>query len=99
MGRRSSRRVTCRDCQGVGRPFDPTTIEFWACGTALGSNVAHAYSKGRTACGSPQPPSTQSRWESPGCIACKGCLKVIDRLKRAAVPDPPPRPNIRPPAP
>lgn len=54
---------------------DDTTIDFWASNRNISSNALHAYKDGKAICGSPLEPSTP-RFETPGCIGCKKCIKI-----------------------
>lgn len=50
-------------------------VDFWAMTTTVSSSVAHAFKDGKAICGSPLQASP-TRWDTPGYIGCKKCLKI-----------------------
>ncbi len=69
---------------GAAAPLMPGSrrecVDFWAMTTNTSSSAAHAYKGGKAICGSPLKASRQ-RWETPGCIGCKKCLKIWKALR------------------
>lgn len=63
---------TLCDIQGT----EVLPVDFWAVPMHKSSNAAHAYKSGKALCGSPLEPSPL-KWDKPGYIACKKCLKVV----------------------
>ncbi len=58
------------------RSTEVLPVDFWAVPSHKSSNAAHAYKDGKAVCGSPLEPS-QQKWERPGIIGCKKCLKIV----------------------
>lgn len=61
-------------------PSPDPLFDFWATPTNRSSNVAHAYKNGAAICGSPLSP-TKQRWDTPGFIGCKKCVRIWRKHK------------------